>query len=81
MSVFKSAKNIYAQIIDDANSKTMVSASSVEKILKNENNLKKSDLSTKVAENLAERAKEKKINKVFFDRGRYRFHGRIKRVS
>ena len=76
LSVYRSSKNISAQIIDDKNSKTLVSASSIEK---NQNNkIKKKDLSNKIAELLARRAIEKKITKVFFDRGRYRYHGRIK---
>ena len=76
LSVYRSSKNISAQIIDDKNSKTLVSASSIEK--DQNNKIKKIDLSNKIAELLARRAIEKKITKVFFDRGRYRYHGRIK---
>ena len=76
LSVHRSAKNIYAQIIDDKNNKTMVSASSLEKNFTIDG--KKSNLSTKVGEILAKRANEKKISKVFLDRGKYRYHGRIK---
>ena len=76
LSVYRSSKNISAQIIDDRNSKTLVSASSNEN---NQNNkIKKLELSDKIAELLAKRAIEKKITKVFFDRGRYKYHGRIK---
>ena len=76
LSVYRSSKNISAQIIDDRNNKTLVSASSNEK---NQNNkIKKIELSDKIAELLAKRAIEKKITKVFFDRGRYKYHGRIK---
>ena len=75
LTVFRSAKNISAQIIDDKNNKTMVSASSLkEKNIKK----KKTDLSLLVAENLSKKALEKKITKVYFDRGRYKYHGRIK---
>ena len=76
LSIFRSAKNISAQIIDDNNNKTLVAASSVNE--KNINKSKKSDISIYIAELLAKRALEKKITQVYFDRGRYKFHGRIK---
>ena len=76
LSVYRSSKNISAQIIDDKNHKTLVSASSVEKILIDKK--KKTDLSNHIATLLAKRAIEKKNTKVYFDRGRYKFHGRIK---
>ena len=76
LSVYKSSRNISAQIIDDKNHKTLISASSVEKKLVDKN--KKNDLSNHVAILLAKRALEKKITKVFFDRGKYKYHGRIK---
>ena len=75
LTVFKSSRNISAQIIDDKNNKTLVSASS----LKEKNaNKKKTDLSVLVAEMLTKKAMEKKITKVYFDRGKYKYHGRIK---
>jgi len=77
ISISRSSKNISAQIIDDYKSITLVSASSSEKeikILKKS----KSELSTLVAEKLAIKAKEKKISKVYFDRGVYKYHGRVK---
>ena len=77
ISVFKSSKNISAQIIDDKISKTLVSASSTEKEIK-KNKTKKMDLSNILGELLAKRAKEKKISSVYFDRGGYKYHGRIK---
>ena len=77
LSVTRSSKNISAQIIDDSLKKTLVSASSVEKEIKSQKK-NKSDLSSSVAELLAKKAKEKKITKVFFDRGIYKYHGRIK---
>ena len=77
ITVFKSSKNISAQIIDDKIRKTLVSASSTEKELK-KNKTKKMDLSNILGELLAKRAKEKNISKVFFDRGSYKYHGRIK---
>ena len=76
LSVYRSSRNISAQIIDDKNHKTLISASSVEKKLIDKN--KKNDLSNHVAILLAKRALEKKITKVFFDRGKYKYHGRIK---
>ena len=78
LSIFRSAKNISAQIIDDKVKKTLLSASSVEKDMKNSSNLKKSDLSKLVAEKLAKRASDKNIKKIFFDRSIYKYHGRIK---
>ena len=77
LCVSRSSKNISAQIIDDVNKITLVSASSLEKelILQKKN---KTELSSIVAETLASKAKEKKITKVFFDRGTYKYHGRVK---
>ena len=75
LTVFRSSRNISAQIIDDKNNKTLVSASSIKE--KNINK-KKTDLSLIVAEMLTKKAMEKKITKVYFDRGKYRYHGRIK---
>ena len=80
ISVFKSSKNISAQIIDDKLSKTLVSASSTEKEIK-KNKTKKMDLSNVLGELLAKRAKEKKISSVYFDRGGYKYHGRIKALA
>ena len=75
LTIFRSSRNISAQIIDDKNNKTLVSASS----LKEKNaNTKKTDLSVLVAEMLTKKAIEKKIKKVYFDRGGYKYHGRIK---
>ena len=77
ISIYKSLKNISAQIIDDKSKKTLVSASSVEKDIR-KNKLKKMDASITLGELLATRAKEKKITDVYFDRGGYKFHGRVK---
>ena len=78
LSIFRSSKNIYAQIIDDNISKTVVSASSKDKDVKKETKSKKGDMSKIVAKNLFKKAAAKKINSVYFDRGKYRYHGRIK---
>ena len=75
LTVFRSTRNLSAQIIDDENNKTLVSATSIKK---NYTNKKKSDISLDVAEILAKKALEKKITKVYFDRGMYKYHGRIK---
>ena len=75
LTVFRSSRNISAQIIDDKNNKTLVSASSIKE---KSNSKKKTDLSLHVAGILAKRALEKKIAKVYFDRGKYKYHGRIK---
>jgi len=78
LSVSRTSKNISAQIIDDKNSVTILSASSNEKSIKTLNKKKKSELSEVVAESLAKKAIEKKIKKIYFDRGIYKYHGRIK---
>ena len=77
LAVFRSLKNISAQIIDEKNNKTIISATSNIKDLK-EKNKKKSELSEIVAAKLAEKAKEKNITKVYFDRSTFKYHGRIK---
>ena len=78
LCISRSSKNISAQIIDDIKSKTLISASSVEKDIKSGKKVNKSDLSKIVAEKLAKKAQEKKITKIFFDRGIYKYHGRVK---
>ena len=78
LSIFRSSKNISAQINDDAKKVTLLSASSVEKDIKNTEIKNKSELSKIVAEKLAKKAQEKKISKIYFDRGIYKYHGRIK---
>jgi large subunit ribosomal protein L18 len=77
VSVSKSLNNLSAQIIDDKVKKTLVSASSNEKEFK-KNKMKKIEKSTLIGETLAKRAKEKNISEVYFDRGEYKYHGRIK---
>jgi large subunit ribosomal protein L18 len=78
LSVSRSAKNISAQIIDDFKNITLISASSVEKDIKSIKKTNKTDLSKIVAEKLAKKAQEKKITKIYFDRGVDRYHGRVK---
>ena len=78
LSVSRSSKNIFAQIIDDSKNITLLSASSVEKDIKSGNKVNKTELSKIVAERLAKKAQTKKITKIFFDRGLYKYHGRVK---
>ena len=78
LSISRSSKNISAQIIDDSKSVTLVSASSIEKDIKSGSKKNKSELSKIVAEKLAKKAQEKKITKIYFDRGVYKYHGRVK---
>ena len=77
ISVTKSLNNLSAQIIDDIQKKTLVSASSIEKDIKAKK-MKKIEKSTLIGEILAKRAKEKKITEVYFDRGENKYHGRVK---
>ena len=77
VSVSKSLNNLSAQIIDDKQKKTLVSASSIEKDIKNKK-VKKMEKSSLIGEILAKRAKEKNISEVYFDRGEYKYHGRVK---
>lgn len=82
LSVFRSCKHLYAQIIDDFNSKTLVSAStldsSIRKIKKSNSNI---DSAIKVGSVLAKRALLKGIKKVVFDKGGYKYHGVIKAIA
>ena len=79
LTVFRSSKHIYAQIIDDISGKTIVSASSISKDFKE----KGSDIkgASKVGFMIGEKSINAGIKDVFFDRGRYRYHGRIKALA
>ena len=77
VTVSKSLKNLSVQIIDDKQQKTLVSASSVEKEIRDKK-VKKIEKSSLIGEILAKRAKEKNISEVYFDRGQYKYHGRLK---
>ena len=82
LSIFRSAKYIYAQIIDDARGQTLCAASSIEKSMKGK--LKSSrdiGAAKEVGKLLAERAKAKSVQAVVFDRGGYIYHGRIKALA
>ena len=78
LCISRSTKNISAQIIDDVKNITLISCSSVEKDIKSMDKVNKTELSKIVAEKLAKKAQEKKITKIYFDRGVYKYHGRIK---
>ncbi|MBQ6291321.1 MAG: 50S ribosomal protein L18 [Bacteroidales bacterium] len=82
MVVFRSNKQIYVQVIDDEQGKTLVAASSNDKVLaaecKGKNGI---DAAAVVGKAIAERAKEKGITQVSFDRGGYLFHGRVKSLA
>ena len=78
LSISRSSKNISAQIIDDSKNVTLISASSIEKDIKSGSKVNKTELSKIVAEKLAKKALEKKITKIYFDRGIYKYHGRVK---
>ena len=82
LSVFRSSKNIYAQVIDDVAGKTLASASTLEKDLRG--SLKTGcdkDAATAVGKLVAERAVKAGVSDVVFDRGRYLFHGRVKALA
>ena len=78
LSIYRSNKNISAQIIDDKKNVTLLSVSSIEKDIKSLKKTNKSELSIIVAEKLAKQAQEKKISKIYLDRGIYKYHGRVK---
>lgn len=79
LAVFRSEKNIYAQIIDDVAGKTLVSASSLDKDFDGKGSNK--DAAKKVGEMVAKKAVEKGIKSVVFDRGGYIYHGRIEELA
>ena len=79
LCVFRSNKHIYAQLIDDEKGHTLVSTSDLE--LKNVKKLKKREKAFEVGKLIAEKAKKKNIKKVVFDRGGYKYHGRVKALA
>jgi large subunit ribosomal protein L18 len=82
LSVFRSSKHIYAQVINDAEGKTLAAASSRDKDLREK--LKTgadTEAASEVGKLVAERAKSAGVEAVVFDRGRYRYHGRIKALA
>lgn len=82
MSVFRSAKHIYSQIIDDAKGITLVTASTTEKEIREEQKFEnKTAAATYIGQLIAQRATEKGIKSVVFDRNGFLYHGRVKAVS
>jgi large subunit ribosomal protein L18 len=82
LSVFRSSKHIYAQVIDDANGRTLASASSLEKEMRD--NFKTGaniEAAKAVGKRVAERASAKGIKQVVFDRGGYLYHGRVRALA
>lgn len=82
LSVFRALRHIYAQVIDDSNGRTLVSASSLDEEIKSRaSGLKKTEVAALVGALVAQKCKSKGINKVVFDRGGYKFHGRVKALA
>ena len=82
LSVFRSSKNIYAQVIDDAHGKTLAAASTVEVGLRDSlKNGGDKEAAAQVGKLVAERALAEGINEVMFDRGSYMYHGRVKALA
>lgn len=81
LCIFRSASHIYAQIIDDTKGETLISASSLENVSDSDQKENKTAKATKVGKAIAERAIEKGIKNVVFDRNGFLYHGRVKAVS
>lgn len=82
LNVYRSLSQIYAQVIDDTKGHTLASASTLDSELKKKlKGLKKTEQARLVGELVAERAKEKGIRLVVFDRGGYKYHGRVKALA
>ena len=82
LCVFRSAKHIYAQLIDDSQGQTLVAASSMEKAVRDDSETKnKVTAANTVGKIIGQRALEKGVNEVVFDRNGFLYHGRIKAVS
>jgi large subunit ribosomal protein L18 len=81
LAVYRSNKQIYAQVVDDLNRVTLLSASSREKEVAGEAGIKKTEQAKLVGKLLASKCKEKGIEKVVFDRSGYRYHGRVKSLA
>ena len=82
LSVYRSLNHVYAQVIDDIQGVTLVSASSLESAVKTQKDDKnKVNVAELVGALLSERAKEKGVSQVVFDRGGYKYHGRVKALA
>lgn len=80
LSVHRSGRHIYAQIIDDSQGVTLAAASTLDKALKSDKGVSV-DIAKAVGELIAKRAKEAKVQRVVFDRGGFLFHGRVKALA
>jgi large subunit ribosomal protein L18 len=78
LSIFKSVRHVYAQVIDDQSGRTLVAASTLEKELEGKSG---KDAAAAVGSTVAQRAKEKNIETVVFDRNGYLYHGRVKALA
>lgn len=81
LTVFRSNKQVYVQVIDDISGKTLVSASSREKSIAEKEGTKKVEQAAMVGSLVAEKCKEKGIEVIVFDRGGYKYHGRVKSLA
>jgi large subunit ribosomal protein L18 len=82
LSVFRSSKNIYCQVIDDGGGRTLASASSMDKALRESlKGLNRKDAAKKIGIEIAARAKSAGVTKVAFDRGRFKYHGRVQSLA
>ena len=80
LSVFRSNNHLYAQLIDDINGVTLASSSSIEKSIKDKK-LSKKEMAELIGQNIAKKIIAKGIDKVAFDRGKYKYHGLIKIIA
>jgi large subunit ribosomal protein L18 len=81
LAVFRSLSHIYAQVIDDTQGKTLAAASSLDAAIKSSKSGNKSAAAKQVGTLVAQRAKEKGVASVVFDRGGYKYHGRVKALA
>lgn len=81
LCVFRSARHIYAQLIDDQKGKVISAASDYDLKKQKGKTVKKVDIALEVGKAIAKKAKDKKIERVIFDRGGYVYHGRVKAVA
>jgi len=81
LNVFRSLNHIYAQLIDDEAGHTLAAASTLEKAVRAQTGLKKTEAAALVGKLIAQRALEREIKRVVFDRAGYRYHGRVKAVA
>ena len=82
LSVYRSLNHVYAQVIDDSQGVTLAAASSLEQAVKERNaDKRKTELAELVGELIGQRAQQKGVSKVVFDRGGYKYHGRVKALA